>query len=52
MHNVVAWNPRLCLGYLELSNTSILAGQLSFPKPPREESSFAAFCYVTDGILP
>ena len=50
MHNVEAGNPRLCLGYLDLSNTVKSRKTLSFLKPPREKSSFAAFPTVLDGI--
>ena len=50
MHNVVAWITQALPGYLVLSNTSAMAGRLSFPKPPRRNSSFAAVLSVTDRI--
>ena len=49
VHNVEACFPCLWQGKLDLSNTLETVGSLSFPKPPREESSFAAFCSVLDG---
>ena len=40
--------PRLCLGKLDLSNSSLSRKTLSIAKPPRGESSFAAFRMVLD----
>ena len=50
VHNVRAGFPRLCLGKLGLSNTSQSRKTLSSSKPPQQESSFAAFRTVLDGI--
>ena len=50
MHNVETGFPGLCPGKLDLSNTPITRKTLSLVKPPREESSFAAFLVVLDGI--
>ena len=50
MHNVRPGLPRLCLGKLDLSNTPVPRKTLSFAKPPRQESSFAASRTVLDGI--
>ena len=50
MHNVWPGFPRLCLGKLDLSNTSKRKKTLSFPKPPQRKSSFAAFLHVLDGF--
>ena len=37
-------------GYLGLSNTLIMAGRLSFSKPPHRQDSFAVLFLITDGI--
>ena len=42
MHNVEGCFPWLCQGKLGLSNTCFSEKTLSFPKPPRNKSSFAA----------
>ena len=49
VHNVEAGSSRLCLEELDLSNTCFSEKTLSFSKPPRRESSFAAFLSVLDG---
>ena len=49
MHNVEGSSPGLCPGELDLSNTWVSQKTLSFSKPPRRESSFAAFLTVLDG---
>ena len=50
VHNVRPGFPWLCQGKLELSNTLVSRKTLSSSKPPRKESSFAAFLSVPDGI--
>ena len=49
VHNVEACFPRLCRGKLDLSNGCFPEKTLSLSKPPRAESSFAAFLTVLDG---
>ena len=49
VHNVRAGNPRLCLGYLELSNTLFPRKMLSFSKPPRRKAAKLLSCIVLDG---
>ena len=50
VHNVEPCFPGLWPGYLDLSNTLVSRKTLSSSKPPEQESSFAAFPHVLDGI--
>ena len=50
MHNVQGQNTQALPGYLGLSNTLIMTGRLSFPKPPHVKDSFAVLPPITDRI--